>query len=265
MCHSKSIATWLPQEILVLKYGWLWYLCFLSSYAGALQVGLCAISPFQLSSGSSPVLSLYRHLQKHLCFQSSGILAQSLDWIGYHRHELQLMLLMLQKSGEKKPVEVGSLSHYSQGLLHLRCLAGFLPSRDINFHHLIVNSQQTGAQFEPFWASHGEDLPPFLTRSHQNCPNHRSREAVQLWSLLHQVAKLLSNPWKRIWCNELNILNVLKINFESLGVEIQVQTSFFPPAMARHGVANVFAYDSVLQDWRNFADINLLSFGCPSW
>ena len=104
---------------------------------------------------------------------------------------------------KKKPVEVGSLSHYSQGLLHLRCLAGFLPSRDINFHHLIVNSQQTGAQFEPFWASHGEDLPPFLTRSHQNCPNHRSREAVQLWSLLHQVAKLLSNPWKRIWCNEL--------------------------------------------------------------
>ena len=27
---------------------------------------------------------IYRHLQKHLCFQSPGILAQSLDWIGYH-------------------------------------------------------------------------------------------------------------------------------------------------------------------------------------
>jgi len=119
-----------------------------------------------------------------------------------------------------------------------------------------VNSQQTGVQFEPFWALHGEDLPPFLTRSHQNCPNHRSYEAVQLWSLLHQVAKLRSNPWKRIWCASWemlrHILNALKTYFKSLGVEIQVQTSFFPPAMARHGVAKCVCV------WFSFARLGQL-------
>ncbi len=217
----------------------LWYVLLpvcRHNYASTVIQSLCHINPLLLDY-LKKFLSWVWYL--FVCFPQM-LEPCRLHLRGFHlfSQHLRIVIPVLPKKGTFKSTFSDPCESWQNHWMMMMDWISLI-SHDINFHHPKVNSQQIGAPFPRLFGPHTEKIfhcswfPP-------KPPNHRSQEAVQLWSLLHQVAKLLSNPWrKQICCNELKHVKAhtktLKIILESFGAKFRSKHLSFQTPSPRMG------------------------------